>query len=71
MLLPSFISETQSAFIPGRLITDNVIAAFEVNQWMHRNTKVKTGYFSLKIDMKKAYDRVEWDFVLGYEKDGH
>lgn len=64
-VLPSIIAETQSAFVPGRLITDNAIAAFEINHWMHRKTKGKIGYAALKIDMSKAYDRVEWDFVMG------
>lgn len=58
-LLPHIISETQSAFIPGRLITDNVIAVFEINHWMHRRTQGKVGYSALKIDMSKAYDRIE------------
>lgn len=54
----------QSAFIPGRLITDNVIAAFEVNHWMKRKTQGKMGYSAMKIDMNKAYDRVEWKFII-------
>lgn len=64
-LLPNLISENQSAFVPGRLITDNVIAAFEINHWMHRKTKGKVGFSALKIDMSKAYDKVEWEFVFG------
>lgn len=58
-LLSLIISEFQSDFIPGRLITDNVIAAFEVNHRMNRKTRGKIGYSALKIDMSKAYDRVE------------
>lgn len=53
-LLPSIISESQSAFIPGRLITDNVIAAFEVNHWMKRKTQGKVGISALEMDMSKA-----------------
>lgn len=51
-LLPNIISETQSAFILRRLITDNVIAAFEINHWMHKKTQGKTGSSALKIDMR-------------------
>lgn len=62
-VLSHVISETQSAFIPGRFITDNVIAAYEVNHWMRKKTQGKMGYSALKIDMSKAYDRVEWNFI--------
>lgn len=62
-LLSLIISEEQSVFIPGRLITDNVVTAFEINHWMRRKTQRKTGYAALKIDMSKAYDSVEWAFL--------
>lgn len=35
---------------------------------MHKKTKGKIGYSTLKIDMSKAYDSVEWEFVLGVMK---
>ena len=50
-MLSGIISESQSAFVPDHLITDNAIAAFEINHWLHRKTKGKTGYAALKIDM--------------------
>lgn len=63
-VLSNAISEMQSAFIPGRFITDNVIAAYEVNHWMKKKTQGKMGYSALKMDMSKAYDRVQWSFIL-------
>ncbi|KAL0455247.1 UNVERIFIED_CONTAM: hypothetical protein Slati_0863900 [Sesamum latifolium] len=62
-MLDSIISENQSAFIPGRYITDNILIAFEVNHHLRNKRKGKEGVATLKLDMSKAYDRVEWAFL--------
>ena len=62
-VLPHIISENQSAFVQRRLITNNVLVAFEALQTMDVRMKGKKGYMALKLDMSKAYDRVEWDFL--------
>jgi hypothetical protein len=62
-VLPSVISSNQSAFIPGRLITDNVLAAYETLHTMHTNMWSKVGFMGIKLDMSKTYDRVEWKFL--------
>ncbi|CAL1387047.1 unnamed protein product [Linum trigynum] len=62
-VLNDLICEAQSAFVPGRSITDNVIAAFECFSTMKNKNKGDRGSLALKLDMAKAYDRVEWIFL--------
>jgi len=64
-VLPHIISLEQSAFIPGRLITDNILVAFETLHTMDTRLKGKECFMAMKLDMSKAYDRLEWDFVEG------
>ncbi|KAL9663962.1 hypothetical protein QQ045_019356 [Rhodiola kirilowii] len=62
-ILNQVISVYQSAFIKGRIITDNFIVAHEISHFL-KNCKGKNNcYASLKMDMSKAYDRVEWEFL--------
>ncbi|KAK6124264.1 hypothetical protein DH2020_042016 [Rehmannia glutinosa] len=63
--LSSLISEEQSAFIPGRLISDNILVAFETIHTIRSKTRGKEGLMGLKLDLSKAYDRVEWKFLTG------
>lgn len=62
-VLPEVVTECQGAFVPGRLITDNFILAHEVGHYIRSGKGSRSGYLSLKTDMCKAYDRVEWDFI--------
>jgi hypothetical protein len=62
-ILPSIIDSAQSAFIPGRLISDNVLAAYETLHTMNTGKRGKKGFMVVKLDMSKAYDRVEWRFL--------
>jgi hypothetical protein len=58
-ILLTIVSYTQSAFILGRLITDNILVAYETLHTMHTRLSGKTSYMAMKLDMSKAYDWVE------------
>ena len=62
-VLPLIISSNQSTFIPGCLISDNILAAYETFHTMHSSMKGKKGFTVVKLDMSKAYDRVEWQLL--------
>ena len=64
-ILPHLIATTQSAFVPGRLITDNFLVAYESLHAMHYRKKGRRGSLALKLDVSKAYDWVEWAFLKG------
>nr|XP_023918673.1 uncharacterized protein LOC112030211 [Quercus suber] len=62
-LLPHIISENQSALTSDRLITDNVLVAFELMHFLNHKNVGKEGYMVAKLDMSKAFDRVKRCFI--------
>lgn len=62
-LLPHVVSESQSAFQSDKAISDNILVAFETLHHMKMKKSGKEGYMAMKLDMSKAYDRVEWIFL--------
>ncbi|KAF7152227.1 hypothetical protein RHSIM_Rhsim01G0161700 [Rhododendron simsii] len=61
--LPSIISENQSAFVGGRQITDNVLLAHELTHYIKHKRSGSQGVAAFKLDMARAYDRVEWSYL--------
>jgi len=61
--LDSIVSDSQAAFIPGRIINDNVMIAHEIMHSLKVRKRVSKTYMAVKTDVSKAYDRVEWDFL--------
>jgi hypothetical protein len=62
-LLHKIISSNQSAFLKGRSIHDNSILAHEIFHSMKKK-KGNGGLIAIKLDMEKAFDRMEWSFLL-------
>lgn len=59
--LPELISPAQSAFVPGRLLVENVLLATELvagYKWKDISKRCM-----LKVDLQKAFDSVNWDFI--------
>ncbi|KAK3009505.1 hypothetical protein RJ639_013870 [Escallonia herrerae] len=66
-VLHQLVSPLQAAFVPKRLINDNSIIVQELWHTM-RKKKGKNGLMAIKIDMEKAYDKMEWSFILNVLK---
>ncbi|KAL2224964.1 UNVERIFIED_CONTAM: hypothetical protein Sindi_2996400 [Sesamum indicum] len=62
VLLDKIVSPCQTAFIPGRSIGDNIMLAQEL--FSRYNQMRLPPRCALKVDIRKAYDTVEWDFLL-------
>nr|XP_027083689.1 uncharacterized protein LOC113705990 [Coffea arabica] len=62
LLLPKLISPWQSGFVLGRSIVDNILIAQELALDLDR--RLSCPNLMLKLDMAKAYDRVEWTFLM-------
>lgn len=57
------ISPNQSAFVGGRQIQDNLVIAHEVFHSLKRRDSRGRENVAIKLDMSKAYDRLEWSFI--------
>jgi len=62
-VLPQRISETQSTFVAGRQITNNIMIAQEMFHALRTKPGERVKRMTIKTDMSKAYDRMEWSFI--------
>ncbi|GAA0174294.1 hypothetical protein LIER_27716 [Lithospermum erythrorhizon] len=62
-ILMIIISKSQSAFLPGRIIFYNILIADEVLYHMNTKANCNNHLMELKLDISKAYNRVEWNFL--------
>ena len=62
-ILPHIISENQIAFIADRLITDNVLVVYKIMHFLKHKKGGNDNFMAAKLNMSKAFDRVEWAFI--------
>ncbi|XP_070055164.1 uncharacterized protein [Nicotiana tomentosiformis] len=62
LVLDKLISDNQSGFVKGRLITKNILLAQEIVQNVNQSNR--GGNVIIKLDMAKAYDRMSWSFLM-------
>ena len=63
-LLHKLISPQQSAFVPNRWIAENAIVVQELIHTFKKKRNLKVGMVGIKVDLQKAYDRVDWNFLM-------
>uniref|UniRef100_A0A803PM53 Reverse transcriptase domain-containing protein n=1 Tax=Cannabis sativa TaxID=3483 RepID=A0A803PM53_CANSA len=61
-LLPRIVSPNQAAFVKGRHIAENTMIAREIFHSMGKR-RGKRGFMLIKLDLEKAYDKLDWNFV--------
>ncbi|CAL9014415.1 unnamed protein product [Prunus brigantina] len=67
-VLPLIISPHQSAFVAERQITDNILVVHEILHSLQKGKRSDPKTLALKLDMAKAFDRVEWPFLIAMMK---
>lgn len=66
-IIPTIISPSQNAFVPGRHVSENVLLKHEIVKGYHRDQGKDRAV--IKGDIQKAYDTVSWEFLLEVNED--
>jgi len=53
--LPEIITPNQSAFVPGRLISNNILFAYELTYYLLNKRKGCTRHAAIQLDKSKVY----------------
>lgn len=73
-IIGKIIDKAQFFFIPDRLISNNILIAYEILHKLRQKRSGRKGFMALKLDMSKVFDRVEWGFLevlirhMGFDK---
>ena len=65
VFLPLIIIENYSAFTADRLVTNNVLIDYELMHYLKHKREGRDSFMATKLDMSKAFNRVEWGFIEG------
>ncbi|XP_043700381.1 uncharacterized protein LOC122651120 [Telopea speciosissima] len=60
---PAIVAPEQMAFVEGRSISENVLIAHEAFHHLRHMKRERNYLATVKLDMQKAYDRIEWAFL--------
>ncbi|CAA7058378.1 unnamed protein product [Microthlaspi erraticum] len=61
-LIPEVVQRNQVGFVQGRLLCENVLLASELVRDFNKDGVISRG--CLQIDISKAYDNVDWRFII-------
>ena len=58
------VNTIRTAFIRNRLIFDDIQIVYELIHALKNRRIDREGYVAMKLDIIKAYERVEWIFLI-------
>lgn len=60
--MPSIISKIQCAFVLDKHIINCVLVTYKIIHYLRNKRSGRKDFMSLKLDMSKTYNRVEWNY---------